>query len=119
MMTRLRRGRCRFFILATLITRRRLGWGCTLAAWAKTPKNGLPDLKLLREMQEQSDIGTMADLLERAKGGNTPSVIKAGFVLRNMVKVCTQKRFGDGKWYGPSFVTIAGAMGIANRSRVY
>lgn len=113
MMTRLRRGRCRFFILATLITLISLGWGFTQAAWAKTPEERIAgSVKLLREMQEQSDIGTMADLLERAKGvAIFPSVIKAGFVFggKHGEGLVLKRDSVTGKWYGPSFVTIAGA----------
>lgn len=69
-------------------------------------------VKALKEMSAQEDAGTMGDLLSQARGVVIfPSVIKAGIVFGG--------QYGEGlvlrrnpltkTWYGPSFVTIAGA----------
>ncbi|HCA40435.1 MAG TPA: hypothetical protein DEP01_02280 [Aminobacterium sp.] len=82
-------------------------------ALAKTPEQRISGaVKLLHEMQEQSDVGTMADLLEQAKGvAIFPSVIKAGFVFGGKYGegLVLRRDTASGRWYGPSFATIAGA----------
>lgn len=98
------------FILLALLS---CGGIFSQAAWAKTPEERISgSVKLLREMQEQSDVGTMADLLERAKGvAIFPSVIKAGFVFGGKYGegLVLKRDATTGRWYGPSFATIAGA----------
>ena len=83
------------------------------AARANTVEGRIQEsIKALKEMSTQEDAGTMGDLLAQAKGVVIfPSVIKAGIVFGG--------QYGEGlvlrrdpatkAWYGPSFVTMAGA----------
>lgn len=85
----------------------------TGVADAKTPQERISgSVKILREMSEQQDAGSMADVLKRAKGvAIFPSVVKAGFVLGGKYGegLVLRRNPSTGKWYGPSFVNIVGA----------
>ncbi len=68
-------------------------------------------LKVLQEMSQQEDCGTMADLLARAKGvAIFPQVVKAGlmFGARHGRGVVLKRDSVNGQWFGPSFVEITG-----------
>ncbi|MEW6226984.1 MAG: hypothetical protein AB1700_02670, partial [Bacillota bacterium] len=60
-----------------------LSVGFSAAAAATSPLERLSEaLQVLKEMSQQDDFGTMANLLKRAKGvAIFPSVIKAGFMV--------------------------------------
>jgi len=83
------------------------------AGFAKTPKERISgSVKILREMSEQEDAGSMANVLKRAKGVVIfPSVVKAGFVLGGKYGegLVLRRDPATGKWYGPSFVNVVGA----------
>lgn len=82
------------------------------AAWAAGPTKLIGEsTKVLKEMSLQKDAGTMGDLLSKAKGVVVfPSVVKAGLVFGGTYgEGLVLKRDGSGRWYGPSFVKIAGA----------
>ncbi len=69
-------------------------------------------IKALKEMSAQEDAGTMGDLLTQAKGVVIfPSVIKAGIVFGGQYGegLVLRRNPATNAWYGPSFVTIAGA----------
>ena len=69
-------------------------------------------VKALKEMSTQEDAGTMGDLLSQAKGVVIfPSVIKAGIVFGGQYGegLVLRRNPATNAWYGPSFVTIAGA----------
>lgn len=69
-------------------------------------------IKALKEMSTQEDAGTMGDLLSQAKGVVIfPSVIKAGIVFGGQYGegLVLRRNPATNAWYGPSFVTIAGA----------
>ncbi len=84
-----------------------------LPAHATTPEERISgSVKVLREMTQQQDVEHMARLLSNARGVAVfPNVYKAGLVLGG--------RYGEGllvkydpkmkRWYGPNFITIAGA----------
>ncbi len=82
-------------------------------AQAATPEARIADsAKILREMAKQNDASTMADLIRDAKGiAIFPSVVKAGFVLggRYGEGLLLKRDPQSGNWYGPNFLTIAGA----------
>lgn len=84
-----------------------------LAGFAKTPGERISgSTKILREMSEQEDAESMANVLKRAKGvAIFPSVVKAGFVLGGKYGegLVLRRDPATGKWYGPSFVNIVGA----------
>ena len=84
-----------------------------LAGFAKTPGERISgSAKILREMSEQEDAESMANVLKRAKGvAIFPSVVKAGFVLGGKYGegLVLRRDPATGKWYGPSFVNIVGA----------
>ena len=91
-----------------------LAFPCILAgsSAASTVQERIGDsVRVLGEMASQEDAGTMGDLLKMAKGvAIFPSVVKAGFVFGGQYgEGLVLRRDSSGKWYGPSFVTVAGA----------
>ncbi|QTX33294.1 lipid-binding SYLF domain-containing protein [Aminithiophilus ramosus] len=85
----------------------------SIPASANTPEERITgSVRILQEMAKQQDVGHMAHLLSNARGvAIFPSVVKAGLVIGG--------RYGEGlllkydpkakRWYGPNFITIAGA----------
>ena len=79
----------------------------------KSPEERIAgSVRILQDMAAQQDVEHMAHLLADARGvAIFPSVVKAGLVFGG--------RYGEGlllkydpkgkRWYGPSFITIAGA----------
>lgn len=84
-----------------------------LPALANSPESRISgSVKVLQDMAAQQDVGHMAHLLSNARGvAIFPNVYKAGLVIGG--------RYGEGllvkydpktkRWYGPNFITIAGA----------
>ena len=67
--------------------------------------------KVLKEMQMQSDVQMLLELLQRAEGvAIFPSVVKAGLMLGGQYGEGLVMRYDAGTktWYGPSFVTLKG-----------
>jgi len=79
---------------------------------ASSPKGRIQDAAaILREMSGQDDAGTMGDLLSRAKGvAIFPSVVKAGVIFGGQYGegLVLRRDAASKKWFGPSFVTVAG-----------
>lgn len=80
---------------------------------AKTPQ-GIIDssAEAFRQMALESDAQTMGNLLKGAEGiAIFPSVIKAGFVFggRYGEGLVLKKDKVNGGWFGPNFISIAGA----------
>lgn len=68
--------------------------------------------KVVREMTAQNDAETMADLVRKARGVVIiPSYVKAAIGLGGAYGegVVLRHDPGTGRWYGPSFMNIAGA----------
>lgn len=83
------------------------------SGFAKTPDQRISgSVKVIREMAEQQDASSMASVIRRGKGiAIFPSVVKAGFVLGGKYGegLVLRRDPSSGKWYGPSFVNVAGA----------
>ena len=97
-------------VLALSLTIAGFGVG---SAHASTVEGRIQEsIKALQEMSTQEDAGTMGDLLKQAKGVVIfPSVIKAGIVFGGQYGegLVLRRNPATNAWYGPSFVTIAGA----------
>jgi Uncharacterized conserved protein len=82
-------------------------------ASAKTVNDRLVSAtKAVREMSSQNDVETMADLVKGAKGVVIiPSYVKAAIGLGGAYGegVVIRHDPATGRWYGPSFMNIAGA----------
>jgi lipid-binding SYLF domain-containing protein len=82
-------------------------------ASAKTVNDRLVSAtKAVREMSTQKDVETMADLVKSAKGVVIiPSYVKAAIGLGGAYGegVVLRHDTSTGRWYGPSFMNIAGA----------
>ncbi|MFA0889788.1 MAG: lipid-binding SYLF domain-containing protein [Synergistales bacterium] len=82
-------------------------------AFAKTVNDRLVSAtKAVREMSTQKDVETMADLVKGAKGVVIiPSYVKAAIGLGGAYGegVVLRHDPATGRWYGPSFMNIAGA----------
>lgn len=80
---------------------------------AKSPQTLVYDsASVFREMARESDVGTMAELIRKGEGVAVfPSVVKAGLVFggRYGRGVVLRRDRVHGGWYGPEFVSIAGA----------
>ena len=83
------------------------------SAFAAAPEGLIQDsITVLREMSTQEDAGTMGDLLQHARGvAIFPSVIKAALVFGGQYGegLVLRRDHATGKWYGPSFASVAGA----------
>ena len=83
------------------------------AALASSPQERIRDCtKVLREMAKENDSGAMADLIRSAKGvAIFPSVVKAGLVFGGKYGegLILRRDPGTGRWFGPSFLNVAGA----------
>ena len=83
------------------------------AALASSPQERNRDCtKVLREMAKENDSGAMADLIRSAKGvAIFPSVVKAGLVFGGKYGegLILRRDPGTGRWFGPSFLNVAGA----------
>ena len=63
-------------------------------------------------MAKENDSGAMADLIRSAKGvAIFPSVVKAGLVFGGKYGegLILRRDPGTGRWFGPSFLNVAGA----------
>ena len=82
-------------------------------ALASSPQERIRDCtKVLREMAKENDSGAMADLIRSAKGvAIFPSVVKAGLVFGGKYGegLILRRDPGTGRWFGPSFLNVAGA----------
>jgi lipid-binding SYLF domain-containing protein len=87
--------------------------GAPTPASAKTVNDRLVSAtKVVREMASQNDVETMADLVKGAKGVVIiPSYVKAAIGLGGAYGegVLLRHDPATGRWYGPSFMNIAGA----------
>ncbi len=85
---------------------------CPGLAAASSPLERMAEaVKVLNEMSQQEDFGSMASLLRRAKGvAIFPSVVKAGLGIgaRHGEGLVLRRDSTTGAWYGPSFVEITG-----------
>ncbi|MFZ5924173.1 MAG: lipid-binding SYLF domain-containing protein [Bacillota bacterium] len=86
--------------------------GFSASATASSPLERLSEaLHVLKEMSQQDDVGTMARLLEKAKGvAIFPSVVKAslGIGARYGKGLVLRRDSATGGWYGPGFIEITG-----------
>ncbi|WP_352425573.1 lipid-binding SYLF domain-containing protein [Aminomonas paucivorans] len=108
--TRLCRTTRPFLSLALALCLLALGAAVALAS---SPQERIRDCtKVLREMAKENDSGAMADLIRSAKGvAIFPSVVKAGLVFGGKYGegLILRRDPGTGRWFGPSFLNVAGA----------
>lgn len=102
------------FVVAGLIFVMTLALGAPGGvAQAKSPQSILYDAAdVFRDMARESDVESMADLIRRGEGvAIFPSVVKAGFVVggRYGRGVVLRRDRVHGGWFGPNFVSVAGA----------
>ncbi|MDR2178876.1 MAG: lipid-binding SYLF domain-containing protein [Synergistaceae bacterium] len=79
-------------------------------AWASKAESLVRDsIEVLKDMEEQDDVQSMADLIGDARAiAFVPAMIKAGFVIGGEYGEGLILRKERGKWFGPSFYNLGG-----------
>jgi lipid-binding SYLF domain-containing protein len=81
-----------------------------LPAWAAKADQLVRDsIEILKEMEQQEDVHSMADLIDGARAiAFVPGMIKAGFVIGGEYGEGLILRKEGSKWFGPSFYNLGG-----------
>jgi lipid-binding SYLF domain-containing protein len=80
------------------------------SAYAASPKTIISGaVDVLREMEKQNDVSTMAKLIDEGHGdARVPSMIKAGLISGGQHGYGLKKKKKNKQWYGPSFFEMTG-----------
>lgn len=66
-------------------------------------------IEVIKEMEKQDDVGSMADVIDGAHAvAFVPSLVKAGFIVGGEYGEGLVLRKDGKKWYGPSFYNLGG-----------
>jgi len=82
----------------------------SLGAYASSPKSIISDaISVLREMEKQDDVSTMAKLIDDGHGvAIVPGMIKAGLIIGGQHGYGLIFARKNKQWYGPSFFEMTG-----------
>ena len=81
-----------------------------MPAWAaKADKLVKDSIEVLKEMEKQEDVRSMADLIDGAHAiAFVPAMLKAGLIIGGEYGEGLILRKERGKWFGPSFYNLGG-----------
>ena len=80
------------------------------SSYAASPKTIISEsIDMLREMEKENDVSTMAELIDNGHGvALVPSMVKAGLILGGQHGYGLILARKNKQWYGPSFFEMTG-----------